>query len=50
MLAVIIETLPNVMWCSVASLAILKFYVNHHWVGGLTALGFETDCIKIPFL
>ena len=26
---------------------LIKFYVNHHWVCGLIALGFETDCIKI---
>ena len=26
---------------------VIKFNVNHHWVGGLTALCFEADCIKI---
>ena len=26
---------------------LIKFYVNHNWVGGLMALGFGADCIKI---
>ena len=26
---------------------LIKFNVNHNWVGGLMALGFEADCIKI---
>ena len=26
---------------------LIKFYVNHHWVGGLIVLGFGADCIKI---
>ena len=26
---------------------LIKFYVNHHWAGGLTALGVEADCLKI---
>ena len=26
---------------------LMKFNVYHHWVGGLTALGFGADCIKI---
>ena len=26
---------------------LIKFDVNHHWVGGLIALGFGADCIKI---
>ena len=26
---------------------LIKFNVNHHWVGGLIALGFGADCIKI---
>ena len=25
----------------------IKFNVNHHWTGGLIALGFGADCIKI---
>ena len=30
-----------------SGLILIKFYVNHHWVGGLTGLGFGADCIKI---
>ena len=26
---------------------LIKFNVNHNWVGGLMALGFGADCIKI---
>ena len=26
---------------------LIKFYVNHHWVGILTALGFEADYVKL---
>ena len=26
---------------------LIKFDVNHHWVGGLITLGFGADCIKI---
>ena len=26
---------------------LIKFDVNHHWVGGLIALGFGANCIKI---
>ena len=26
---------------------LIKFNVNHHWVGELIALGFVADCIKI---
>ena len=26
---------------------LVKFNVNHHWVGGLTALGLGAECIKI---
>ena len=26
---------------------LIKFNVNHNWVGGLVALGFGADCIKI---
>ena len=26
---------------------LIKFYVDHHWAGGLTALGFGADCMKI---
>ena len=30
-----------------SGLILIKFDVNHHWIGGLIALGFGADCIKI---
>ena len=30
-----------------SGLILIKFNVNHHLVGGLVALGFQADCIKI---
>ena len=41
-----VPTLSNKNISAASGPILIKFYVNHHWVGGLTAFGFRANCVK----
>ena len=41
-----VPTLSNKNISKASGPILIKFYVNHHWVGGLTAFGFRANCVK----
>ena len=46
-LSVRLSTLSNMNISEISRLIVIKFHQKHHWGGGLTALGFGPDRIRI---
>ena len=40
------STLSNMNFSETCRPIVIKFHLEHHWGGGLTALGFEQDQIR----
>ena len=45
-LSVRLSTLSNMNISEISLLIVIKFQQKHHWGGGLTALGFDSDQIR----